>query len=290
MKFKKKIKYGIATLCPVILAFLSNLPNEHSSIFVKFFIQHKLTISVICVIALFMVELCSVFFMEDHIIRNWTRKFLRFIAKEKLGGAEYNTRISILRPQKGWRFILKYIWYAYFVCFIENFKKHSWKKVFQNTPIHLFSDYLTVYARYSYPRERISMTHFRVSGANECNGVADKCFKEGIEIEVMTCNISNCEIPESYDLLDELRMKERNMIKKYMKESFFDSSHFTSLQCMNTKANNLYALAISNEDEEIWGVLIIDNVKEGERSFKEELRDVVADYAKIFCFTLSTVK
>ena len=59
---------------------------------------------------------------------------------------------------------------------------------------------------------------------------------------------------------------------------------------MNTKANNLYALAISNEDEEIWGVLIIDNVKEGERSFKEELRDVVADYAKIFCFTLSTVK
>lgn len=59
---------------------------------------------------------------------------------------------------------------------------------------------------------------------------------------------------------------------------------------MNTKANNLYALAISNEDEEIWGVLIIDNVKEGKRSFKEELRDVVADYAKIFCFTLSTVK
>lgn len=264
MKFKKKIKYGIATLCPVILAFLSNLPNEHSSIFVKFFIQHKLTISVICVTALFMVELCSIFFMEDHIIRNWTRKFLRFI--------------------------LKYIWYAYFVCFIENFKKCSWKIVFQNTPIHLFSDYLTVYARYSYPREKISMTHFRVSGANECNGVADKCFKEGIEIEVMTCNISNCEIPESYDLLDELRMKERNMIKKYMKESFFDSSHFTSIQCMNTKANNLYALAISNEDEEIWGVLIIDNVKEGKRSFKEELRDVVADYAKIFCFTLSTVK
>lgn len=84
MKFKKKIKYGIATLCPVILAFLSNLPNEHSSIFVKFFIQHKLIISVICVTALFMVELCSIFFMEDHIIRNWTRKFLRFIAKEKL--------------------------------------------------------------------------------------------------------------------------------------------------------------------------------------------------------------
>ncbi len=286
----KKIKYAIATLCPILLAFLSNLPNEHTNVFVNFLIQHKLIISIISVAAIFIVEICTILFAEDHIIRNWTRKFLRFIAKEKLGGGEYNTRISILRPQKGWRFILKYIWHAYFVCFIENFKKHSWKRVFLNTPIHLFSEYLTVYARYSYPKERTSMTHFRVSGAHECNGVADKCFKEGIEVEVMTCNISNTKIPETYEALDKSRLREHSMIKRYMKESFIDRSHFVSLQCMNTKANNLYALAISNEEEEIWGVLIIDNVNDGKRSFKEELKDVIENYAKIFCFTLSTVK
>ena len=59
---------------------------------------------------------------------------------------------------------------------------------------------------------------------------------------------------------------------------------------MNTKANNLYALAITNEEEEIWGVLIIDNVDKNPRSFKVELESVIEKYAKIFCFTLSTVK
>lgn len=43
-----------------------------------------------------------------------------------------------------------------------------------------------------------------------------------------------------------------------MKDSFIDKSNYNSLLNMNTKANNLYALAITNDEEEIWGVLIIE--------------------------------
>ena len=75
-----------------------------------------------------------------------------------------------------------------------------------------------------------------------------------------------------------------------MEDSFIDESNYDSLLNMNTKANNLYALAITNDEEEIWGVLIIDNVGETPRFFKAELESVIEKYAKIFCFTLSTVK
>lgn len=71
--------------------------------------DYKVEISIVCFVCIILLEFYEWCFAEDHTIRNWTKKFLRFIAKEKLGGAEYNTRISILRPQKGWRFILKYI-------------------------------------------------------------------------------------------------------------------------------------------------------------------------------------
>lgn len=75
-----------------------------------------------------------------------------------------------------------------------------------------------------------------------------------------------------------------------MEDAFISEHNFSSLHNMNTKANNLYALAITDEHEKIWGVFIIDNVDDNPRSFKNELGDIIENYAKIFCFTLSTIK
>lgn len=286
----KKFRYLLVSVGSAVLALLSNLPAETDKNWLKHLIENKVAISFVCFSVIILFEIYDWWFGEDVIIRNWTKKFLKFIAKEKLGGAEYNTRISILRPQKGWRFILKYMWYAFIINFINNFKNKTWGRAICNVPIHLFSDYLTVFARYSYPKEITSMTHFRVSERNTCNGVADKCYKEGMEIEVMTCNISNIVIPDNYNSIKKSKIKEHQRIRQYMSDSFIDESNYSSLLNMKTRANNLYALAITNEEENIWGVLIIDNVNDSERSFKNELADVVEDYAKIFCFTLATVK
>lgn len=286
----KKVRYLIVSVSSAVLAFLSNLEPNQNKQWLMTLNDKKVEISIVCFACIVLLEFYEWCFAEDHTIRNWTKKFLRFIAKEKLGGAEYNTRISILRPQKGWRFILKYIWYSCVLNSIENFKNGTWKRVLKNIPIHLFSDYLTVFTRFSYPKEETSMTYFRVSQRNEGNGVADKCYKEGTEIEVKTCNISELQIPDTYDKLRKSKTQEHKLIRKYMNDSYIDSSHFASLLNMKTRANNLYALAITNDEEKVWGVLIIDNVNDSPRSFKEELADVVEDYAKIFCFTLATVK
>ena len=286
----KKLKYCILVIGPSILAFISNLPSNSANIFISKLIEYRFIISIIITGLILVVQIWQLIFTkEEKVIKAWTKHFLRFIAKEELGGGEYYTRISILRPEKGWKFITKYLYFVFIKNFINNFKNHTWRKHIRNIPIHLFSDYLTIYARYSYPNEEMSYTHFRISKKDEGpNGVADKCYKEGREIEVNTCDISTVDLPSNYNEIKNSRTYYK--VKIYMRDSFIHESHYDSLINMNTKANNLYALAITNEEEKIWGVLIIDNVGKTSRSFKTELEPVIEKYAKIFCFTLSTVK
>ena len=292
VKTMKKLKNWILVIGPSIMAFLSNLPIESTKPFIAKLIQYKLCVSIFITLLILLIQFYELIFSkEERVIKAWTKRFLRFIAKEQLGGGEYHTRISILRPEKGWKFILKYLYFVFVKNFINNFKDRTWGKYIRNIPIHLFSDYLTLYARYSYPNEEKSYTHFKISKKNEgLNGVADKCYKEGREIEVNTCDISHVELPLSFQDIKTSRTMAYRDVKKYMEDAFFDEDNYNSLLNMNTKANNLYALAITNDDEEIWGVLIVDNVGSTARSFKTELESVIEKYAKIFCFTLSTVK
>ena len=114
----KKLKYCILVIGPSILAFLSNLPANSENNFICKLIEYKLVVSLIITGLILFVQICELIFTkEERVIRAWTKRFLRFIAKEQLGGGEYHTRISILRPQKGWQFIIQYL---YFV-FIKNF-------------------------------------------------------------------------------------------------------------------------------------------------------------------------
>lgn len=159
----RKIYHFILVIFPIILAVLSNLPQNHDDKIIVLLINYKLEISIFVALVVLILQFYFCFFRnEDTVIKIWSRNFLRFIAKEELGGGEYQTRISILRPQKGWRFIIKYLYFILFINFINNFKNGDWKKLIKNIPIHLCSDYLTIYTRYSYPKEDKSYTHFRI--------------------------------------------------------------------------------------------------------------------------------
>lgn len=292
----KKAKTAILLIGPTIIGILSVLPqaNTKSSVIneaIQVLNQNAPWIALIISILILLLQLSELLPpKENEVIKAWTKRFLRFIAKEQLGGGEYNTRVSVLRPQKGYRFIFDYLWIIFVKNFIANWKNHTWIMSIRNIP-KPFADYLTLYARYSYPNEETSYTHFKISKKGEgFNGVADKCYKEGREIEVITCDISNVHLPSNFKDINASRTTISRNVKKYMKDTFIDESNYYSLINMNTRANNLYALAITKENEEIWGVLIIDNVGETPRSFKSEMQSVIDKYAKIFCFTLSTVK
>ncbi len=77
---------------------------------------------------------------------------------------------------------------------------------------------------------------------------------------------------------------------KYMKDSFIDENNYISLLNMNTRANNLYAVALTDKEEKMWGVFVIDNVGNTRRNLKMEIEPFIDKYVKIFCFTLSTIK
>ena len=93
---------------------------------------------------------------RDANLKKWLKIFLKHIADEHLVGDLYGVRISILRKQPGYIVFLKTVWYYVFLNFINNWKKWCWRQSLSNIAWHIFSDYLTVYVRYSYPKSKKS--------------------------------------------------------------------------------------------------------------------------------------
>lgn len=66
------------------------------------------------------------------------------------------------------------------------------------------SDYLTVYVRSCYPKPKRSHVYFRLSDkANRYvfNGIANKCFEEGVPQFVHTIDISGIDVTRPFDKL-----------------------------------------------------------------------------------------
>ena len=111
-----------------------------------------------------------------------------------------------------------------FLNFINNWKKWCWRQSLSNIAWHIFSDYLTVYVRYSYPKSKKSYVYFRLSdnvSRQEYNGIVDKCYREGIELSVSTTCIKDIDVTKD---LSTLSNKERNKVKLYMRKSFLPSN------------------------------------------------------------------
>lgn len=220
---------------------------------------------------------------QEKVQKKWIKNFLRHIVCLDLGGENYHTRVSVLRPKWGYQIFIKRVWYFLVLRFIENFKDRTWMHSFKQLPIHLFSKYLIVYQRYSYPEEKKSYTYFRVSGDN---GVAVKCYREGIDCEVNTSRITDLSLPSKFL---ELKGGIKKRVKKYMTESYIGEENYDTLLTMVKRANNIYATPIIIE-QKVWGVLIIDNDEPEIVSFKKKIDPVIDRYIKIFVFTINHLK
>ena len=227
---------------------------------------------------------------RDANLKKWLKIFLKHIADEHLVGDLYGVRISILRRQSGYIVFLKTVWYYVFLNFINNWKKWCWRQSLCNIAWHLFSDYLTVYVRYSYPKSKKSYVYFRLSdnaSRQEYNGRADKCYREGIELSVSTSCIKDIDVTKD---LSNLSSKERNKVKSYMRKSYFADQFYSTLRLMRNISNNLYAVPIALNDQTIWGVVIVDNCRQEKHDFKADLQDYMPSYMKIINFSLSSIK
>ncbi|ADY37978.1 hypothetical protein Bacsa_3453 [Phocaeicola salanitronis DSM 18170] len=276
----------IGTLFSILLWYLQEVPQESQSYFDKILRNYKYEVALIA-----LVIVLSTIFVNDFIayckrqnaVQKWSNSFLKHIVKEHLGGRNFQTRISILRPRKGYEIIMPYLFvYPIKALFLEQHRICN-KAYCKNIPYKLFCDYLTVYARYGYSDKMTSYTHFLITNRDENNGLAVKCYKEEKDSEVCTVSISNEKLPEHY-------VSANKRIKKYMSESYIDKKYYSTMLGMNTIANNLYAVPIFLEDQKIWGVMMIDNDSQEQISYKELLEQHIASYQKIFSYTLKILK
>lgn len=274
----------------VVLAGLQMLPSIWDNIVCNWIRERSFWIALIAGGIVVLLHVIDCVFVKDRNKKKWLTTFLKHIIDEHLGSDTYQTRISILRKQKGYIVFFKTIWYYIVLNFFNNFKNGSWKESMNRVAIHLFSDYLVVYVRYSYPKAKRSCTYFRasdLSNKQKFNGVADKCFQEGLELSVNTPNITDITLPS--DMRD-LSEKHKKRVKVYMRACFFDEQYYDSLRGMQKIANNLYAVPIALNDQSIWGVVIIDSIRDDSHNFKEELSEYMASYMKIINFSLSALK
>lgn len=270
-------------LFTILLWYLQEIPSSSDRQYDIFLREHKILVASVAtfiVIVAIVIDNIIDYFARRNKIKNWSKSFLKHIIEEHLDGGDYQTRITIFRPRKGYEIILPYL-LIFPVKAIFKKQYRVWNKSYWiNIPIRLFDDYLSVYARYGHSDNYYSYTHFLLTNRDESyNGVADKCYKERWEQEVCTIRIWKENIPYKY-------VNANSKVRKYMTDSYIAEEYYSSLRLMNTKSNNLYAVPIFTEDQHIWGVMMIDNDSPEEIHYKEKLDPYIAMYVKIFSYTL----
>lgn len=286
----QKILNILTIILTVVLWGLQMLPNNPTNLVLKWIKENIYWIagaSAVIVIALHIIDLYRG--RERH-IKEWLVTFLKHILDEHLAGEFYHTRISILRIEPGYKVFFKSLFHFVFRNFCNNFKNATWRNSFKDIAVHIMSDYLTVYVRYSYPKAKHSHVYFRLSDKSnrqQFNGIADKCYVEGLPQFVHTININEIDVTRPFEMLSN---KEKSKVKKYMKDSHFSPIFYENLRLMHRISNNLYAVPITLSDQSIWGVVIIDNVSNEKCNFEEDLSTYMSSYMKIINFSLSSLK
>lgn len=283
MGFWHLLEKFIGVLFTILLWYLQEIPDDSNRSYDIFLREHKIVVatiaSIFVAVTIFIDDIVD-YFTRRNKIKNWSKSFLKHIIDEHLGGGDYQTRITIFRPRKGYKIILPYL-LIFPVKAIFKKQYRVWNKSYWiNLPIRLFDNYLSIYARNGHSDDYYSYTHFLLTNRDESyNGVADKCYRERLEQEVCTEGIWKENLPYEYT-------KTNRKVRKYMADSYISEEYYASLRLMNTKPNNLYAVPIFTEDQHIWGVMMIDNDSSEKIHYKEKLDPYIAMYIKIFSYTL----
>lgn len=286
----QKILNILTIILTVVLWGLQMLPCETQNGFLLWVKAHLYAIAAVAAGIVIMLHVTDFLAGRERNMKEWLCKFLKHILDEHLLGEVYQVRISIMKVKPGYKLLIKSFCYFIIKNFFNNIKHSSWKSAWKCVTIHLLSDYLTVYARYGYPKGKRSHVYFRLSdkaNRKRFNGVAEKCYTEGMVQKVHTVDISRIDVSKPFAALNG---KEQQKVRKYMKACSFDASCYESLRLMHRISNNLYAVPVALSDQSIWGVVIIDNISDKPNNFETELENYMPSYMKIISLSLSSLK
>lgn len=238
--------------------------------------ESKFGISITIFVILFILHV-SCYHWGGSKNKKWLQRLLQHIIEQNLGGAEYETRITIFCKRKGFRFIIPYLF---------NHLKHGrFYLAFKNRP-KLFNKYLVIYNRFSFPKQKKSYTFFNAihEDSIEPLSIVEKCYKKGSIIEGYATFISDIDFTKEFV---NLTTQEKERINAYKVKTGME---YDKLRLLNRKANYIYAVPI-RQNQEIWGVISFDNNQQSNNVIiKEKLKNVISDYQKIIQFTIQTYK
>ncbi len=208
--------------------------------------------------------------------RQWLRKFLKHLTNQHLAGGNYNTRITIFSEQRGWRFMLPYLFK--FLC------RDAPGSIVPNP----FKKYLSIYVRYCSRDDSKSNTFFRINNdpQSESTSIVAECYKTGETKTCTTESIQDIKLPSDYG---NLSRSDKKRVDKYMKESHI--SDYDTLLMIHSKSNSILAMPIRSEDKR-WGVIVFDFTGENNViDFKSRIgEDLLLNYQKIVQFTIQLIK
>lgn len=283
-KFLLKIS---GVLLTGLLWYLQEVPQDSLEWYNQFLVEHKINIALVALIVTVVAMIIDTYVehrRQRTAIDRWANSFLKHIVDSHLSGGNFETRISILRPCKGYKLIFSYLVAYPLKALIKEHHKIKGRAYWKNFPYKIFDDYLSIYARYGHSQRFRSYTHFLITDRKgKQNGLAVKCYNEEVTQEVCTVSLAGVRLTKCSYITDK-------RVKKYMHDSFIDEEFYSTLLSMNTIANNLYAVPIFYENQKIWGVMMIDNDSDEPIHYKSALDSYISQYQKIFSYTLQILK
>ena len=218
---------------------------------------------------------------EKKILDKWAHMLLKHILNQYLANDNYNTRLTIFKPKKGWKTWGKYICDVILGNFFDNCRKKRILLSLSSFPIHARTIYLQQTDRVASSKNPSSMTIFKTTVRGEdYNGIADKCHREDLDKVFAEANpLGNSEIPKKYP---EGNDENSRRIRNYMSAMCIDREYYDVFRGMNFRTKQVLAFPLRKSDDSIWGIVVVDTDDNFGDSLENLLKEHIGDYQVMF--------
>lgn len=232
------------------------------------------------VITIIIIAIMVIVTLTDKPSKQWLRVYLKHLMAEAFNNDYTKTRITVFKMVSGWRMLRVYWKYIFFTCLIQHIRENTFMLHLKRTP-NPFSKYLMIYVRCSNPHPEGSSTYFPIAESpQEICGLSSYCIYTKSKQIIETEYISEFYSPLKIDY----NKSEQAKIKKYIKDNKMSE---TIIKCIHRLSNHILAEPIFDENENVWGAIVVDVDSPEKNVFNPECQDKLSTAIRVISFTLN---
>lgn len=249
--------------------------------YIKWLWDNRIIFGIIISIVIF--AIIVIMALIDKPSKRWLKVYLKHLMSELFHDDYSTTRITIFKKVSGYRMMWEYCKHALFRCAKQHVKEKTFKLHLKRIP-NPFFNYLMIYVRCSNPYPNGSSTYFPIAeSSTEVCGLSSYCIYTKSKHIVNTEYISEFYSPSRHDY----NKFEHSKIKQYIKDNKINED---MIKCIHRLSNHIIAEPIFDENENIWGALVVDVDSPEKDVFTTDCEDKLSTAIRIISFTLSHLK